>query len=232
MADVMQGLWIGLRLSRMEQLCIRSYLRHAHPFHLYTYESVANLPAGVTIKDANEIAPSKHIARFQNLANFSDFFRYTLLLKKGGWWVDLDAYALRPFDFPQPYVLSKQLERDGVTEAVNAGVIKAPAGSELMRRCVQRISKMDVRTTEWAALGPILLRSVHHELRLEKYAQAARVFCPLSYFEAPANINGPDTARTFGEETRSIHLWSEEWRRAGADKDASYPGSLYEQLSQ
>ena len=30
-------------------------------------------------------------------AGFANFFRYELLRKRGGWWVDLDTICLRPF---------------------------------------------------------------------------------------------------------------------------------------
>ena len=38
--SVIQSLWIGERLSVMEQLSIRSYLDQGHPFHLYVYSPV------------------------------------------------------------------------------------------------------------------------------------------------------------------------------------------------
>ena len=33
---VIKSLWIGDQLSRLEQLCIKSFLYHGHEFHLYT----------------------------------------------------------------------------------------------------------------------------------------------------------------------------------------------------
>jgi len=41
----------------MEHLSITSFLANGHQFHLYAYDSIAGLPAGVTIMDANQILP-------------------------------------------------------------------------------------------------------------------------------------------------------------------------------
>ena len=54
---IVQSLWIGTRLSVMEQLAIRSYLDHGHPFHLYTYEDVEDVPAGTVVRPGTEILP-------------------------------------------------------------------------------------------------------------------------------------------------------------------------------
>ena len=53
--DIIQSVWIGDRLSTMEQLAIQSFLDHGHPFHLYTYGPIANVPAGTTVKSGTAI---------------------------------------------------------------------------------------------------------------------------------------------------------------------------------
>ncbi len=54
---IIQSLWIGSRLSTMEKLCIVSFIKQGHAFHLYTYGEVAEVPQGTIVKDANEIIP-------------------------------------------------------------------------------------------------------------------------------------------------------------------------------
>src|SRR4051812_44012710 len=95
----------------MEQLAIRSFLHHGHEFRLYTYQPVENLPPGTVELDAAEILPASAIfesASHKTFAGFSNFFRYKLLLEKGGWWVDSDVVCLVPFDFPTPYVFAQE----------------------------------------------------------------------------------------------------------------------------
>ena len=230
--DVIQSLWVGDRLSAMEQMCIKSFLRLGHPFHLYTYGAVVGVPEGAVVKDACDTAPSVNIRRFQNLANFSDYFRYNLLYQQGGWWVDLDVYALRPFQFDSPYVFSTQLVEARTGDEVNSGVIKMPKAAPMMRWCLDRIANMDTLKTAWSEIGPALMGDGYRAFGLGRYVQPHRVFCPLHYFDAPANVMGPGSGSVqFGPNTYSVHLWNEEARRAGKDKDAAYSGdSLYERL--
>ena len=57
MSSLVQSLWIGDRLSAMEQLCISSFLRQGHAFHLYVYQETAGIPAGTVVLDGNRILP-------------------------------------------------------------------------------------------------------------------------------------------------------------------------------
>src|SRR4051794_37495980 len=101
-----QGLWVGGELSAMEQICIQSFLKNGHGFHLYTYGDVRGVPDGTVRLDGSTILPASKVFQYRNgsFAGFSNFFRYRLLLEKGGWWVDLDTVCLQPFDFEAPYV--------------------------------------------------------------------------------------------------------------------------------
>ena len=104
-----QSLWVGPQLSILEVMCIKSFQRVGHTFILYTYEKVKNVPKGTIIKDANTIIKKKNLFDFKSsLLPFSDIFRYTMLYKNGGYWVDLDMIALKPLDFKEPYVFSSE----------------------------------------------------------------------------------------------------------------------------
>jgi hypothetical protein len=102
---IIQGLWIGGKLSIMEQLSISSFIKNGHEYHLYVYDEVKNIPAVTVIKDGNEILPSSRIFTYQSgwvkgsYAGFADSFRFHLLKNKGGWWVDTDIICLKPFNF-------------------------------------------------------------------------------------------------------------------------------------
>jgi len=130
MLPVVQSLWIGDPLSNLEKLCVQSFLDHGHAFHLYVYDDVQGIPAGVTVKDANEIIPSSKIfyTRKKYVAPFSDWFRYALIAKRGGVWVDMDTICIKPFDFEEEIVF-------GYTELLRAsiGILKFPKNHFLMR---------------------------------------------------------------------------------------------------
>src|SRR4029079_10479871 len=61
-----QGLWIGPRLSTMQQLTIRSFLANGHPFHLFIYEDVTGIPRDTTVLDARAILPESEICTYQD----------------------------------------------------------------------------------------------------------------------------------------------------------------------
>src|SRR6185369_8610758 len=123
MSEVIQGLWIGAELSVMEQLSVASFLQNGHEYQLYVYDEVQNVPAGAVIKNANEILPASRIFQYKHQASyagFANFFRYKLLLERGGWWVDTDVVGLKPFDFADEYVFAS--ENDVIREAISSGI--------------------------------------------------------------------------------------------------------------
>ena len=233
MADVIQALWIGDRLSVMERLCISSFLRHGHAFHLYVYQETAGIPTGTVILDGNQILPASRIFTYKGqktYAGFANFFRYKLLLEKGGWFVDADTICVKPFDFPLEFVFSSE----GINgrQLVNLGAIKVPPGSHIMQYAWDACQRMDPRKLKWSQCGPTLLGKAVDAFSLERYVKPWEVFCPI-HFSVWETMLDPAVQWSLDDETHAIHLWNELWRRSGRDKDARYPKEcLYEQLKQ
>ena len=75
MKDIIQSLWIGPSLSKLEQVCLKSFIDNDMEFHLYTYEKVDNVPRGTIIKDGNTIMPMKAVFSLKSsFLPFSDIF--------------------------------------------------------------------------------------------------------------------------------------------------------------
>ena len=229
--DPIQCLWIGPRLSAMERLSITSFLQHGHEVHLYTYGDVDGIPPGTVVRDGNEILPAERIFFYRDHASpsgFANFFRYKLLLDRGGWWVDTDMVCLRPFDFDGDYVFGGEISR-GVW-AVNCGVIRAPRGSEAMAFAWEVCNAKDPATLQWGETGPALTKTVVERFGLHDAVQPPDVFCPLPWWEWRRLLDGDD-AFALPPAAFAVHLWNEMWRRDGVDKDAQYdPRCLYERL--
>ena len=229
--DPIQCLWIGPRLSAMERLAIASFLRHGHVVHLYTYGEVDGIPTGTIVRDGREILPAERIFFYSEHASpsgFANFFRYKLLLERGGWWVDTDMVCLRPFDFDDDYVFGGEISR-GVP-AVNCGVIKAPRGSEAMAFAWETCNAKDPATLRWGETGPALTKVVVERFGLHDAVRPPDAFCPVPWWEWRRLIDGDD-ALELPAASFAVHLWNEMWRRGGADKDAEHdPRCLYERL--
>lgn len=225
---IVQGLWIGARLSTMEQLSISSFLRNGHDYHLYTYNELSMVPPGTLIKDANEILPESAIFQYQNrpsYAGFADVFRFKLMSERGNWWADSDMVCLRPFDFPDEYVFSSEM--NGGRQLTNVGVIKAPAGSEAMAEAYNVCQAKDPGKITWGEIGPRLMSEVIEKYRLDKYQKPYYTFCPISEWH---KFLEPHVA-AIHPEAYAVHLWNEGWRLASQDKDRSYNRHcIYEQL--
>jgi hypothetical protein len=228
--EPIQNLWIGPRLSTMERLSIASYMHHGHVYHLYTYWPVEGLPSGALLQDAAMILPESMIFQYREhatYAGFANYFRYKLLLERGGWWVDTDSVCLRPFGFDEPYVVATEPAPGGGEVPTNA-FLKAPPGSPAMAFAWESCLARNPRDLKWGETGPRLVAEFVARFGLERYLQPASTFCPVSY-EDWKLFTEPAVAWPFGESTRAAHLWHELWRRAAWNKDREYhPGSLYE----
>ena len=228
MLDTIQSLWVGDRLTVMEQLCIASFLYHGHPFHLYAYEPLTGVPEGTVLMDGNEILPESSIFQYTehpSYAGFANFFRYKLLLERGGWWVDTDVICLRPFTFDDPYVFSSESGPQTSNQA-----IKVPPRSAVMTLAWFICQKCDPKEITWGQTGPSLVASCVANCSLQQYVQPPHAFCPLPYPEWTKLLD-PHATWDFSEETHAIHLWNELWRRGNQSKEAAYhPDCLYEQL--
>lgn len=231
MNRVVQGLWIGSELSRMEHLSISAFLKSGYEYHLYVYDDVKNIPRGTIVKDGGEILSPSLIFQYKHhksYSGFSNLFRYKLLLEKGGWWVDSDLICLKPFDFVEDYVFSS--ERACGQQFINCGAIKAPVGSDILSFVWDNARTKDPAKLVWGEIGPKLLGQAVREFSLEEYVQPYYVFCPIGYADW-ADILDPSSSMDFGEATYAVHLWNEIWRRNGRDKNRTYdPACLYERL--
>ncbi|OUC11903.1 MAG: hypothetical protein B0A82_25275 [Alkalinema sp. CACIAM 70d] len=259
---VIQGFWIGPKLSLMEQLSIRSFLAQGHEYHLYAYDAIEGIPKGTTIQDANEILPSDRIFTYQHgeekgsYSGFADLFRSHLLAKKGGWWADLDVICLKPFDFAEEYVIASSYEGKWGNPAINC-VMKMPPNSVLANYLCEESDARDPNSLRFAETGPLLLQDALRKLQLENAIVDHEIFCPISWrtvqkriaYAQPsawplrAGIRVKEFARSILKphvtrdrvrpNSYAVHLWSEMWRRNQLDKNGVFHDNcLYEKLKQ
>jgi glycosyltransferase involved in cell wall biosynthesis len=235
---IIQSLWVG-KLSTMERLCIRSFIVNGHDFHLYTYDQLENVPAGCVVKDANEIVPKSDISKFKYIQQFADYFRYALLLKQGGWWVDMDVVCLRPFNFSEDYVF---VESTGpVNEGLNFAVIKVPTPNcPLVKACFDAAESFRAhwRTMEFQAIGPNLWAKKINDLALTEYIKPIDMFDPIHWDKLSWSID--PTKKWDLSHAYALHLFHAAWNKGSQAfnrnflvTDGTYPkGCLYEQLKE
>ncbi|WP_257668521.1 glycosyltransferase [Parapedobacter tibetensis] len=227
---IIQGLWIGEKLTPLCLLCMKSYLFHGHEFHLYAYNQF-DLPEGAILKDANEILSKEKIFKdkYGSYAIFSDWFRFELLYKYGGWWSDMDSICLKPFDSDDDYVFATELS--GINNCViQIGNIKVPVGSKVIKDCLEIIYKKGpLAVTNWFEIGAQLLSIKISENKLEEYVCDPNVFTPISV--STSEILFQNAYIEFSDLTYAVHFYNNKLRSAGVDLEEKFhPHSLYERL--
>ena len=237
MTDTIQTLWTHGALSVMECLCLTSFLKTGHTVHLYTYEEVQGVPKGVVVQDGNEIISQSFLdyRTFINNGTFADFFRYKLLLDKGGWWVDTDLVALKYFDFSSAYVFGcmgpypyqdsapkkralrqpprpkVMTEKDWPGGWVCNACMKVPSNSEVMSYMWHECLKFDPSTIRWSEdVGPKLLDKAVRKHGLHQSVLNTRHFHPVAP-ELVRDLIDPRVSWDFHSETYAVHLWNDMW---------------------
>lgn len=140
------SLWIGDRLHYLNQLCLKSHLRHGHPVTLYCTDPVPNAPEGVVIRPAGEIMPIDRALVQETSASFlSNVFRYRMIRATGAIWIDCDAFCHRPFPDGWEWIFAGH----GLRGALNCGVVGLPQDCALMDRLLDYYDRLPDYAPWW-----------------------------------------------------------------------------------
>lgn len=215
-----QTFWWGARLTPYENVCLKSFVDHGHRVDLYTFDSGLEVPNGVAVCDASTLIERGRFFTYQNGTGkgspsaFSNLFRYLLLLRKGGWWIDTDVICL-----------SSQVPKAGGYYAwqnatqINGAVLYFEANHPVMQRCLARAEEIGA-AVQWGQTGPDLLTPVLADLGLTGNARPASESYPVPYQEA-LDLLRPSHASDLRERMENalfLHLWNEIFRRSGVRK--------------
>lgn len=230
-------LWIGPVLGPIETVCLLSMLRQGHRVRLFTYEPVANVPAGVDVVSAEEVVSRVEILqhrRRQSFALGSDIFRYRLQEAGLGPWVDLDVLVLRPITLDGPYLFGWEHP-----ERINGAVLYLDRESPLLQALLTFIADpwpippfyswaarfglmvrrrvgfpKHVSAMRWGVFGPAALTHFAAQHRVSAAARPIDVFYPVPVREAHGPFTAQwDTHRYLTSRTVTLHLWNEMLKR-------------------
>lgn len=234
-------LWVGSDLTAIERACLRSVVTNGHRLALYCYGQVNGVPDGVEVRDAEPILGSEHIFRQRNgsVAAFSDWFRYALLRRGLGIWVDTDIYLLKPLESDGSGLFGE--EEPGV---INNSVLHLPPDSPVLRQLLELFEQrrtprwlplkarartrarelvsgqIDLSRLPWGATGPMALTALCKEFGIATRAQPVEVFNPVPWSRADWILDPAlSLADVTTERTRAVHLWNHciaGWKSAAA----------------
>jgi hypothetical protein len=233
--DICLTLWIGPKLGRVERACLRSLLRQGHRVALYRYHPVEGVPHGIEQRDAAEILAVDRIIRHRtgSVALFANWFRYELMRRAQGIWVDADQYLLAPIVAPGPHLFGWQ--EPGL---IANGVLRIPRESPLLPALLEpfeqrripfwlsrraraaarwrlwRTGRTGLAAMPWGSLGPHALTALakRHGLAGEAVAQSA--FYPVHFSDA-GWVRDPSRAlaEMVAPDSVGLHLWNERIKR-------------------
>jgi len=205
---LLQSYWSGPPLSLLELTCLTSWVTFGAHVHLYTHDSIEELEAQIpthirthiSVLNADAIvdrtkkftytgtAPkSKRTDAFTFLP-FSDLFRYEMLRKVGGIWVDMDIILIRPFPaLSEPYLFVSE-------RTIQAGAYKAKEPSTPTNACIgvrdatspwaswiTNASATKQTTSAWTYLK--LFKDSIKALDLHKHVQPPEFIMPLNWWD-------------------------------------------------
>lgn len=241
----------------LEQLSVRSFLRHGHAVHIYGYEPIDGLPDGAVFRDLGDLIPRERMFYYKGKGTvgvFSDLVRMTLLRHRRGIWADCDIYCVAPLPAAPDYLMA--YERRG---SVNGAVLHIPHDAPLLddllgifadgerplmephlplgRRlevAVRRLAgaKVPAEYMQYGATGPFALTHYVKKHGLLDRVLPSDVFYPIPYEGIPALMRAGSTVDdALTERTLGVHLWSSQLTRRGREAmPVPEPGSALAQL--
>lgn len=237
------ALWIGQKLGKLSSCCLRSFVLKGHAVYLHAYEQIDDVPEGVQIVDANRIISKNKIFKHKktgSYALFSDVFRYELLKKTDGIYVDCDVYCIRPIiPSSSGYILGREDDFK-----INGAVLGLPKDSLILDRLLNaaydpffippwysskrqkrlKIKKVfrlgkHISDMPWGVIGPEAITYFVKELGLEREIQPIDVFYPIHYLCIKQLLdNDLYLEDLISSRTVCVHLYNEMLRKVDMDK--------------
>lgn len=214
------SLWVGRPLSKIENLCLSSFVYHGHSFNLFVYDMDLKVPKGINKINAREIIEEDKIFKTDNsYGPFADMFRYRMIQKTGLTWTDTDNICLQSkWKFPE-YLFGMQ---GGPHKIIANGLLRAPKDSDFIAELVDISQSFDKNQIKWGEIGPQLVTEKIHKYNLEKYIQEPEVFYPVNYWEWQDIFNPEKRNKVINKSKHShtLQIWNQMLNRDGMDKDA------------
>ena len=212
--ELFQSFWHGADLPRHGHLCLSSFTAHGDRYRLYAYRKF-EVPAGIELADASQILPEASVFFYKNpdgtdrsVAAFANLFRYALLNRRGGWWVDTDVLRL---DGPLPEGrLHLGREQNGL---IGNAILKTPPVHPLTIALEERARAAGTDVT-WGQTGPYLLTRIVEELGLQDEIKPFGVTYRTNYLEylLATSAEGLEAISQAVTDAPFLHLWHEMFR--------------------
>lgn len=207
--------WHGTEIGPYPLMGFKSFADRGHRVEVFTYSTDLKAPDWISVRDAAEILPRERVLRPIDAAGrfaiHANLFRYALLHRAGGWWVDPDVVLMKP-DLPEAEVYVAGRNEFGFAPV---SLLKFPAGHGLLTAALAEIEMMGDAPDAWDSGGSPLLTTLAPAYGISQTRQAP--LGPVSWYGV-ADLFDPSKAETIREKCAPfdfLHLHHDVWRRAG-----------------
>ena len=243
--------WFGGPLGEVEQICLLSILKQGHRVRIFCYETTSSVPSGIELADAREILPREEFIFHRESGSpaiGASKFRYHMMKKGLGVWLDTDVILIKPINLDDDYIFGWQSD-----ELINNAVLFLPEAAAItdeicrfvdqkypippfadpkVRAELERRAKLgspvDAEDLPWGVYGPRALTYFVRKNNLLGFAKARQVFYPLHWSNAHVLFSADyDVQSMLTPITVAIHLWNYAARRPSKFRPDNPVGKLF-----
>lgn len=216
-----QTLWIGDTLNELCELAIKSWLANGYHITLYSdtwSEDDLLQNKRIEQRDAIDIMDFDEIS---DILPFSDLWRFKLLYKKGGIWLDADMILLDqiPNDkilISSEYTMASGAYKSQLPYICNIGVLRFPRHDKILKRIIDKIESNN-KTAEFCDNMKIFRKIIKNTTH-SKFVKDPHMFCGVNwwnvkemYYDTKYTIKfavKPLSNDVILQNSIGIHLWN------------------------
>lgn len=141
----------------------------------------------------------------------SDIFRYEILYRYGGVYLDVDFVLLKPLDvLHHTYTFYTSLLPSNMVGILANGIIGSVPGHPILKECIDSMKDSAFNKSLLARTGPMHFQKAFY--KIVKNGDHSRIIAfPKNYF---IPVDKKETSTTgISEESFAVHYWSGSWNR-------------------
>ena len=205
-------IWLGSPLPKRFVVFVNSWKQH-HPdweFRLWTDEDI----------DAFPFVTGDAIHRVQNYGQKSDIFRYEILNRFGGLYVDTDFFCVRPHDILH---YTCDFYTGMGSKVVYNGNIGAAPGHPIIQNCLNMIKRNKSFKNSYFSIvnktGPHLFRRAILS-HIKDHPEGCIVYPTVFFYNFPVQLKrlywrrrNPNILRRYAKKAFAVHAWALSWTK-------------------
>jgi hypothetical protein len=234
-AETIRTFWHGGVPSPYQLLSFKSFADRGCRVEVFSYDPSVHLPRWIARRDAAEVLPAERVLRFLpahgRFAVNVDLFRYALLAKFGGWWVDPDVVLLAD-GLPSHEIFLARADEFGM---LSTAALRFPPQHPVMLIAEEFAAANASETGNWQNAAAPYLTALAERHGLSSLCQGATTAVPVPRSDVAALFDPSQDERLAAQvgEATFLDLHYDVWLQAGVPVISGPPvGSLLHRLLQ